>query len=128
MIRSSTKPEAHRRRGSMVPAIAMALLAVGGAMALVFDRLWQDAAFLELRSAGEAAALAAANRLAVDDTLRKDADWTAICQAARTAASDFAARNSVGGRPVRLEANEEGDVELGREIDDSSGGKVFVRT
>jgi len=112
----------------MVPAIAMALLAVGGAMAMVFDRLWQDAAFLELRSAGEAAALAAANRLADDDSLRKDADWPAICQAARTAASDFAAKNSVGGRPVSLQGDEEGDVELGREIDDSSGGKVFVRT
>ncbi|QDT56153.1 hypothetical protein Pan44_42040 [Caulifigura coniformis] len=112
----------------MVPAIAIALLVVGGAIALVFDRLWQDSAFLELRAAGEAAALAAANRLADDSTLRKVPDWETICQTARTAASDIAARNLVGGQPVKLWADEEGDIELGREIEDATGGKVFVRT
>jgi hypothetical protein len=112
----------------MVPAIAMALLVVGSAMALVFDRLWQDAAFLELRSAGEAAALAAASRLAGDDTLAPNADWETIGQAARTAASDFAARNFVGGSPVKLWDGEEGDVEIGRELEDRSGKKVFVKT
>jgi hypothetical protein len=111
----------------MVPAIAMALLVVGSAMALVFDRLWQDAAFLELRAAGEAAALAAANRLAGDDTLRKEPDWASINQAVRTEAADVAARNTVGGQPVKIWDSEDGDVELGREIEDESGQKVFVR-
>ena len=83
-------------------AIALALLVVGGAMALVFDRLWQDAAFLELRSAGEAAALAAANRLAGDESLRKEPDWESLCQEARTAAADVAAKNLVGGLPVKM--------------------------
>jgi hypothetical protein len=112
----------------MVPAIAMALLVVGSSMALVFDRLWQDAAFLELRSSGEAAALAAANRLAGDDTLATDANWETINQAARTAAADIAAKNSVGGQPVKLWDDEEGDVEIGREVENSSGEKVFVKT
>ena len=112
----------------MVPAIAIALLVVGSAMALVFDRLWQDAAFLELHSTGEAAALAAANRLADDDSLRKDADWETISQSARTAASDIAAKNSVGGLPVKLWDSEDGDIELGRNVQDSSGSRVFVRT
>jgi hypothetical protein len=112
----------------MVPAIAIALLVVGGAMALVFDRLWQDAAYLELRTAGEAAALAAAHRLADDDSLRKDADWEAICQAARTTASQIAAKNMVGGMPVRLWDDEDGEIELGRIVPDNAGEPVFVRT
>ena len=112
----------------MVPAIAMALLVVGSAMALVFDRLWQDAAFLELRSSGEAAALAAANRLAGDDTLATNADWETISQFARTAASEIAAKNFVGGNPVKLWDDEEGDVEIGREVENRSGEKVFVKT
>jgi hypothetical protein len=112
----------------MVPALAIALLVVGGAMAMVFDRLWQDAAFLELRAAGEAAALAAANRLADDDTLRKDADWAAICQSARTAASDIASKNTVGGQSVKLWDDEDGQVELGRIVEDRTGEPVFVRT
>jgi len=112
----------------MVPAIAMALLVVGSAMALVFDRLWQDAAFIELRSAGEAAALAAANRLAGDESLRKEPDWETLCQEARTAAADVAAKNLVGGLPVKMWDGEDGDVELGRMVPDSSGAKVFVRT
>lgn len=112
----------------MVPAIAMALLVVGSAMALVFDRLWQDAAFLELRAAGEAAALAAANRLAGDDSLRKDADWETISQAARTAASEVAAKNHVGGQTAKLWDDQDGDIELGRLVEDTTGSTVFVRT
>ncbi|HVJ66549.1 MAG TPA: hypothetical protein VM510_01125 [Caulifigura sp.] len=112
----------------MVPAIAIALLVVGSAMALVFDRLWQDAAFLELHSTGEAAALAAANRLADDDSLKKDADGAAIGQSARTAAADIALKNSVGGLPVKLWDSEDGDIEIGRYVQDSSGTRVFVRT
>ncbi len=112
----------------MVPAIAMALLVVGSAMALVFDRLWQDAAALELRAAGEAAALAAAHRLAGDETLRKNADFESICQSARTAAADIASRNLVGGLPVKLWDHEDGDVELGQVVENKSGELVFVRT
>jgi len=112
----------------MVPAIALALMVVGAAMALVFDRLWQDAAFLELRAAGEAAALAAAGRLASDDSLAKEPDWASIAQSARTTAADIASKNSVGGLPVKLWDDPDGDVEVGREVEDGSGEKVFVRT
>ncbi len=112
----------------MVPAIAVALVVVGSAMALVFDRLWQDAAAVELRTAGEAAALAAAAELASDDTLRKDADPEAICQTARTAAAEIARQNLVGGQPVKVWDAADGDVEIGQLVTNNTGEQVFVRT
>ena len=49
-----------RRRGSLVPAVAVALAVVGAFMAVVLDRLWIDAARMELLTAAEAAAHLAA--------------------------------------------------------------------
>jgi hypothetical protein len=118
----------HRRRGSMVPALAMALFVVGGAMAFVFDRLWQDAAEIELRTAGEAAALAAAGQLASDDTIRDDADWKLICETGRISAAEIAGRNSVGGVTVSLDSDPNGDVRFGKLVDNAIGERVFVET
>jgi len=112
----------------MVPALAFALVVVGSAIALTFDRLWQDAAAVELRTAGEAAALAAACQLASDDTLKKDADWAGICQSARDVAVEIADQNFVGGVPVRLDVAKDGDVRLGQMIPNSIGEDVFVET
>ncbi|MBX3441688.1 MAG: hypothetical protein KF774_04715 [Planctomyces sp.] len=116
------------RRGSMVPALAFALVVVGSAMALVFERLWQDAARIELRTAAEAAALAAAQRLCSDDTLREDIDWRAYCDAARQSAAQLAAANLVGGAPLELDAADDGDIRLGLELDNILGQRVFVES
>jgi hypothetical protein len=112
----------------MVPALAIALFAVGGAMAFAFDRLWQEAAAVELRTAGEAAALAAAAELASDDTLRTDADWNSIRETARDAAADIAKQNLVGGLPVTIKTAEDGDVTFGQTVDKANGEQVFVET
>jgi hypothetical protein len=112
----------------MVPALAIALVVVGGAMALTFDRLWQGAAAVEIRNAGQAAALAAASRLASDDTLRNDADWPSIGQSARTEAAAIAGQNLVGGIPMQLDDSRDGDIRLGRIIENSIGERVFVET
>jgi hypothetical protein len=112
----------------MVPALAMALFVVGSALAFVFDRLWQDAAEIELRTAAEAAALAAAGQLASDDTIRDDADWKLICEKGRIGAADIAGRNSVGGATVSLDSDPNGDVRFGKLVDNAIGERVFVET
>lgn len=112
----------------MVPALAVALLVVGGSLALTFDRLWQDTAIIELETAGDAAVLAAARELASDDTLKAEPDWASICQEARTTAADFARQNSVGGLEVVLNDAEEGDVRFGAMIENAVGEMVFAQT
>lgn len=113
----------------MVPALAFAMLVVGLAIALVVDRLWLDAARIELTAAAEAAALAAANEMADDALLRPDTDLQPLLDAARQKAVEVAARNQAAGSPVTLNPAEEGDIRFGRLIRDGKTGKpLFLET
>lgn len=116
---------AARRRGSLVPAVAVALLVVGGTMALVFDRLWIDAARIELLTAAEAAALAGAAELADDGLLLEFPDASERNDNALEAALRAAAGNTVAGQPVSLR---ESDVRIGRIVQDPAGRDVFLET
>ena len=116
------------RGGYLIPAIAFALLVVGAAVALVLDRLWIDAAKLELRTAAEAAALAGAGRLVNDDRLRETFDAAAAAQGVRETAAEAAARNFAVGEPVVLDPAPGGDVRLGRIVPDDLGRDVFLET
>ena len=116
------------RAGYLLPAIAIALLVVGLAMALVLDRLWVDAARLELRTAAEAAALAGASRLVDDELLGESFDSSARAQAARDTASEVAAQNLAVGESVRLDAAPGGDIRLGRIVTDDTGREQFLET
>jgi hypothetical protein len=106
----------------MVPAIAFAILIVGMALALVFDRLWLDAARVELVTATEAAALAAANEIADDELLRPEGDMSTVLDNARTKAAEVAASNMVAGSPLELDTSEEGDIRFGRIVTDADTG------
>ena len=107
----------------MVPAIAFAILIVGMALALVVDRLWLDAARVELTAATEAAALAAANRMADDELLRPTADLSVLLDNARQKAAEVAASNYVAGSPLELDTNEDGDIRFGRIVTDKDTGR-----
>ncbi len=112
-----------------MPAIVFAVGVVGLCAALVFDRLWLDAARVELRTAAEAAALAAAARLTDDDRLRDGTDWPSLLDAARGQAVRIAADNRVAARPVRLDPSAGGDVRFGVVTDDANTGRaVFLET
>ena len=111
-----------------MPAVAAALLAVGAALALVLDRLWIDAAALELRTAAEAAALAGAARLAGDERLRGDADAIAWHQSVRDRAADVAAQNRVAGSPVLISREPGVDILVGQMVRDAGGHLVFLET
>ena len=112
-----------------MPALAMVILVIGVAAALILDRLWLDAARVELTTAAEAAALAAAGRLADDDRLRTTADTTAIIEAARFTAVAIAADNRVAGSEVHLDSSPDGDIRFGVVTDDPTTGEpVFLET
>jgi len=113
-----------RRRGFTTPAVALAMLAAMAGLALILDRLWLDAADLELTTAAEAAALAAAGELASDDLLKPNTDFTNQLEVGRTTAAWIASQNQVAGQPVILDPNPEGDIRFGRLVVDEQEGKV----
>ena len=105
--------------------VAMALLVVGACLALVFDRLWLDAAQVELQAASEAAALAGAGQLATDARLNpKSVDLTT---SARDAAIAIGRKNFSVGTAVDLKDGDDGDVLIGTiEMSSETGEAEFV--
>lgn len=117
------------RAGTILPGLVVALVVTLCCVALVLDRLWLDAASTELRTASEAAALAAAGELIHDDLLREHDDQQARLEAARQKAAEAARQNHVAGQPVELDASPEGDVQFGRLVrDEESGITRFLLT
>jgi hypothetical protein len=108
--------------------VAVALLVVMAGMALILDRLWLDAADLELTTAAEAAALKAASELANDDLLKPNADPEQRFDQARAAAAWIASQNLVAGDPVVLSTDREGDIRFGRLITQETGQVQFNET
>ncbi len=94
--------------------VAIALVVAMGGLALIVDRLWLDAADLELTTAAESAALAAARGLVSDELLKKNVDHDERLQAARNSAAWVARQNLVAGYPVELDATAQGDIRFGR--------------
>jgi hypothetical protein len=103
-------------------------LVVGAFMAVVLDRLWIDAARIELLTAAEAAALASAAELANDERLRDLADLTQLAENARDVAVRVAAENFVAGQRLTLNTEPGSDVRIGRIIRDDAGRDVFLET
>ena len=105
--------------------VAAALLVVGACLALVFDRLWLDAAQVELQAAAEAAALAGAGQLATDARLNpKSVDLTTP---ARDAAIAIGQKNFSVGTAVNLQDGEHGDVQIGTiQMSSETGAAQFV--
>jgi hypothetical protein len=113
----------------MIPAIAVAMLVIGGALALVLDKLWLDAARAELQTAGEAAALAAATRLADDERLMDSVDPSRLSQGALLAAQKAAESNTVAGSPLQLTGPIEDYVRCGElMVDPATGAQTFRQT
>lgn len=113
-----------RRRGFTTPAVAVALLVAMAGLALILDRLWLDAADLELTTAAESAALNAASELATDQLLTLKPDVELRMELARTAAAFIASQNTVAGAPVMLDSSAEGDIRFGRLVLDDQAGQV----
>lgn len=104
--------------------VAVALVVAMAGLALIVDRLWLDAAALELTTAAESAALAAARSLASDELLKKDPNDAERLQAARDAGAWAASQNLVAGYPVELNPAPVGDLHLGRLVFDETATDV----
>ena len=114
------------RRGSIVPLVAVALVVVVSGIALALDRAWIDIAQVELTTATDAAALAAARELAGDDLLRPASNVATRVAAARVSAIRIAALNTVIRQPVTLQ---DSDVTFGRLVfNESTDTNVFLQT
>jgi hypothetical protein len=111
------------RQGTLLPAMAVAILVVGCCLALVLDKLWLDAARGELQTAAEAAALAAAGRLADDERLNLSVEPQVLTNAALDAAGLAASRNTVAGRAVTLNTEPGGDIRFGQFVMDADNGE-----
>ncbi|MEZ6066299.1 MAG: pilus assembly protein TadG-related protein, partial [Planctomycetaceae bacterium] len=118
------------RRGSLLPVIAVAILVIGGCLALVLDRLWLTAARTELRNATESAVLAAAARLADDERLDEAPDASErLTQSSMLAARNAAAGNLVAGQPVGTDPSSGVDVRFGHHVPSDIGGPAtFLET
>uniref|UniRef100_A0A7C4QRF6 Uncharacterized protein n=1 Tax=Schlesneria paludicola TaxID=360056 RepID=A0A7C4QRF6_9PLAN len=107
------------RRGVTTPLVVAALLAALLCAALILDRLWLETAALELTTASEAAALAAARALASDERLRLPPDPQLLAHRALEAAVSAAEQNRVAGTPLLL--NPASDIRIGRYVETSQG-------
>lgn len=96
-----------QRRGLTTPLVAVALLVAMMGLALILDRLWLEAARLELTTAAEASALAGARQLASDRRLLLESDPEILADQAVQAAMMAAIENRVAGQPVIIN---EGDI------------------
>lgn len=112
-----------RRSGLTTPAVAIALLVIMMGLSLILDRLWLESARLELKTAAESAALAAAGELACDDLLRTDPDYSQILTNARDLGGYVASLNVVCGAPVTLNTQPQGDIQFDAGVDGSSNEK-----
>lgn len=90
------------RRGVTTPVVAGVLLVSMLGMALILDRLWLEAARLELNTAAEASALAAARELASDLRLQEDVDPAELEDQAVQAALMTAVQNFAAGQAVLI--------------------------
>jgi len=106
------------RRGTIAPLLAFALVVCLAAFAFAANKSWLYSVREDLRSAADAAALAAAAELVSDDWLRNSVDLLpAMFERAEAAAQTYAAANPVRGQPLALVSNptndRAGDVAFG---------------
>lgn len=117
-----------RRSGLLTPTVGLVLLILMIVFALLIDGIWLNNARLELQQSADAAALAAATELAHDDLLRDDPNWAIRMEAARRTAAEIARLNLVGGRSLRLDTSEDGDLWFGRLVTNDEGRTTFLST
>jgi hypothetical protein len=129
MTRLSKPRSAHRRRGFLTPAIMVALFVAMIGVAVALDQLWLENAEVELNTAVEASALAAARQLATDDLLRSNSRSNQRIKRARQQAIQVASRNHVAGTDVEIDGKGRGSIQFGRRIfDPQTNRSQFVES
>lgn len=113
----------------MVPVAGTLILVLGLSVALVLDRLWIDAAQVELRTGAEAAALAAAGELCNDTKLLGHSTTKNRMANGRNTARFIASQNRVAGQILQLNDAPDGDIHFGKLLhDETANQRRFVET
>lgn len=117
------------RHGTLLPAIAIALLVAAGGIALVLNQLWLSAAQRELQGAADAAALAAAQAMTGEHLLLVEYDSEEQGRQVRQQAATVARRFRAAGQPIAVNPAPQQDVRCGRQVmNQRTGHTSFVET
>ncbi|QDV49186.1 hypothetical protein [Gimesia fumaroli] len=124
-----TKPQHVGRRGVITPLAAMVLLAVMVGIALIVNRLWLDAATLEVTTCVETAVLAAGHELAADELLKEKPDYQMLMQRAETSANRALKLNTVAGQRIGIELTKDDNLLFGKIVPVAeTGERRFLQT
>lgn len=118
---------AAHRPGLTAPVIVLALLLAMTGLALILDRIWLETAQLELTTAAETTALAAARQLANDDRLVPGTPDQQRLDSATTAAERAAYLNRVAGQPPDFSAAHN-DIVFGKYSTATDGQPISLQT
>jgi hypothetical protein len=120
-------PRQRNRRGLTTPAVALALLIAMAGLAMIIDRAWLESAQLELTTAAETTALAAARQLVQDDRLIPSSLEPQRLDAARTAAEMAAVSNPVAGHTPSFDPSGN-DILFGSYSQPQADGTIVFQT
>lgn len=117
------------RRGVITPLAAMVLLIVMAGIALIVNRLWLDAASLELTTCVETAVLAAGHELASDELLKEKPDYQTLINRAEKTANKAIILNTVAGQRIGIQLTKDDNLLFGKSIPIAgTGSRQFVQT
>ena len=111
-----TVSQAAGRRGVITPLAAMVLLVVLAGIALVVNRLWLDAASLEVTTCIETAVLAAGQELAADELLKEKPNYQTLMERAEKAANQAIILNTVAGQRIGIPLTKDKNLIFGKSV------------
>lgn len=124
-----TRPQHVGRRGVITPLAAMVLLAVMAGIALIVNRLWLDAATLEVTTCIETAVLAAGHELASDELLKEKPDYNKLMQRAEKSANRAIKLNTVAGQRIGIQLTKGDNLLFGKTVPVAeTGERQFLQT
>lgn len=124
-----TRSSADARRGVITPLAAIVLLVVMTGIALIVNRLWLDAASLEVTTCVETAALAAGHELVSDELLKEKPDYNLLMERAETTANQALKLNTVAGHRIGINLTKGDNLLFGKLIPvEETGLRKFLQT
>ena len=129
MRRLQTIRTAHQRRGVITPLAAGVLLVVLAGIALIINRLWLDAASLEVTTCIETAVLAAGHEMVSDELIKDQPDYETLMQRAERSANEALKLNSVAGQQVGIKLTKDENLLFGKSVPVvETGTRRFLQT
>ncbi len=124
-----TRAKTCGRRGVITPLAAGVMLVALFGISLIVNRLWLDAASLEVTTCIETAVLAAGQELASDELLKEKPDYQLLMDRAVKQANSALILNTVAGQRMGVELIKGDNLFFGRSIPAADTGlNRFIQT